>query len=115
MRSVPKEDRDNIVPSYVSDKVQIKGNDVVLNKEQYNYFQSQASLYRMANATPYIMSTDFDTHDYKFNCDVLKTAYEKGRTKALLDVQKTYFPNIKRIKNTEDRQLKKVKRKYFKD
>lgn len=113
MQTVDKKERDNIVPTYVSDKVTIKGNkDIVLNKEQYYYFQQQTSLYRMVQAAPYIMSKEFDKASYKDKCTVLQAIYEKQRSHALEDVRKKYFPTLKKKINKDDANLEKVKRKY---
>lgn len=102
MRNVEKKERDKIVPGYVSDKVKIKGNDIQLNKEQYAYFQSQASLHRMFLATPFIMSADFHNMSYEEKCDELQNLYKEGRESALAEVAQKYFPKLEKKEKTDE-------------
>jgi len=102
MRNVEKKEREKIVPGYVNDKVKIKGNDIQLNKEQYAYFQSQASLHRMFLATPFIMSADFHNMSYEEKCDELQNLYKEGREWALAEVEQKYFPKLEKKEKTDE-------------
>lgn len=114
MRKVDKKQRDDLVPGYVSDKVKIKGNDILLTPGQYDYFQSQSSLHRMGLATPFIMSHDFDKMDFDEKSKVLKNLYEEGRQQALKEVQQKFYPDIRRNRDHSDKEVERMSKKYKK-
>jgi hypothetical protein len=115
MQEVDKKERDNIVPGFISDKIKVDGQDVKLDKNQYNYFQQQASLHRMILATPFIMSQDYNKLDYDEKCKVLQSLYTDGREKALSELKEKY-PNLNTSEDYEkpesDETLEEIKEKY---
>jgi len=115
MQEVDKKDRDNIVPGFISDKIKVDGQEVKLDKSQYNYFQQQASLHRMILATPFIMSQDYNKLDYDEKCKVLQSLYSEGREQALSELKEKY-PKLNTSEDYEkpefDETLEDIKEKY---
>lgn len=112
MRSVKKEERDNIMPGLVDDEINIgtarKPKYASLTKEQFDFVQQKASVHRMILATPFIMSKDFDKSDYATKTEVLQGLYKQGRDQAIKDLVKA-FPELKRSAKTKDKKGKTSK------
>lgn len=115
MQEVDKKERDNLVPGFISDKIKVNGQEVKLEKNQYNYFQQQASMHRMILATPFIMSQDYNKLGYDEKCKVLQSLYTEGREQALSELKEKY-PNLNTSEDYEkpesDETLEEIKEKY---
>jgi hypothetical protein len=100
----PQKEREQLFPSEPKNVVNLGGKNnakyVTLNQEQYDYYRQMASMWRMFNATPYIMSEDFDKDDTTTKTETLQKLYSKGLTAAKILLKEKY-PDLKDMA-TED-------------
>lgn len=112
-RQLEDKDRPSLFPQVPKDEVNVgtknKAKYVKLNEEQYGYYQSQASMFRMLYVTPYVMSKNFDSDDLDTKKKYLSEQYQKG----LNEARKSLINKYPELKKGESIGKKKVKTKKF--
>lgn len=124
MNKVSGEEKGKFFPPAVgknqSFKVKIKGKSqtlkIELTDEQHEYLMQQAGKYRLMQATPFIMSKDFDNSSFETKVEVLKSLYKEGLDMAKKDLLANY-PDIKKQKTDtgskyDKKYIDKLKKKY---
>ncbi len=110
-RTIPDKDRASLFPTVPKDEINIgtskKPIYVKLNEEQYGYFQSQASMFRMLYATPYVMSKNFDDDTFETKKKYLSEQYSKGLNEAKKNLKEKY-KDLKKQKIEKKKQVEKV-------
>lgn len=110
-RTLPDKDRASLFPTVPKNEVNIgttkKPVYVKLNEEQYGYFQSQASMFRMLYATPYVMSKNFDDDTFETKKKYLQEQYSKGLNEAKKNLKEKY-KDLKKQKIEKKKQVEKV-------
>lgn len=124
MNKATEDEKGKLFPSAVGDtqtfKAKIKGKTqsfkVQLTTEQHEYLMQQAGKYRLLQATPYIMSEDFDKSSFQVKTDFLKLLYKEGLDMAKKDLLANY-PDVKTQRidqdnKTDKKDIQKLKKKY---
>lgn len=125
MNKAKSEDKGNLFPSAVGDtqsfKSKINGKSqsfkVKLTEDQHEYLMQQAGKYRLLQATPYIMSDDFNKNSLEIKTKFLQEGpYKEGLEMAKKDLLANY-PEVKAQKvdqnsKTDKNQIDKLNKKY---